>query len=312
MAFYEVSSHNVFMELRHLRYFTAVAEELHFGRAAARLNIAAPTLSHQIGSLETLLGARLFTRRTKSAVALTQLGTRFLVEAYATLKQAAHAELIGRRAARGDVGSLAVGYIFSAGCSGFVSTTVLEFRKKHPGISPQLRRALTFEQFKALSEGSLDVGFTAAPQRYPSGLSGFVVDRKPFYLAIPAKHRFATAKNITPAMLMNETFVAVSLEMEVGFGGGNIAAISPLGNTPNIVERAPDIFSVLTLVAAGVGLSVVSQPLSNVKIPGLTFRKIAGVNRESELALVFRKNESSPVVKAFTDFMRARMRALDA
>lgn len=297
------------MELRHLRYFTAVAEELHFGRAAARLNIAAPTLSHQINALETQLGAQLFTRRTKSAVALTQLGTRFLVEAYATLKQAAHAELIGRRAARGDVGSIAIGYIFSAGCSGLVSAAVMDFRRKHPGVSAQLRRALTFEQFKALTEGSLDVGFTASPQRYPSGLNGFVVDRQPFYLAMPEKHPLAARKQITPAMLIDEPFVAVSLEMEVGFGGGNIAAISPLGTSLNIVERVPDIFSVLTLVGTGIGISVMSQPLTNVNMPGVVFRKVAGITRKAELALVYRKNESSPVVKAFIEFLRARARA---
>lgn len=297
------------MELRHLRYFTAVAEELHFGRAAARMNIAAPTLSHQIGALERQLGAQLFTRRTKSAVALTQLGTRFLVEAYATLKQAAHAELVGRRAARGEVGSIAIGYIFSAGCSGLVSSTVMDFRKKHPGVSAQLRRALTFEQFKALTEGSLDVGFTVAPQRYPSGLTGFVVDRQPFYVVMPEKHPLAARKQLTPAMLAGEPFVAVSLEMEVGFGGGNIAAISPIGLSLNIVERVPDIFSVMTLVGTGIGLSVVSQPLANVKMPGVAFRKVAGITRKAELAFVFRKNESSPVVKAFIQFLRTRTRA---
>ena len=126
---------------------------------------------------------------------------------------------------------------------------------------------LTFEQFRALVDDSLDVGFTAAPQSYPSGLTGFIVDRQPYYLAIPEGHPLAARKHITPAMLVDETFVAVSLEMEVGFGGGNIAAISPLGVTPRIVERAPDIFSVLTLVAAGVGISVLSQPLTNIKIP---------------------------------------------
>lgn len=294
------------MELRHLRYFTAVAEELHFGRAAARLNIAAPTLSHQINALETQLGAQLFTRRTKSAVALTALGTRFLVEAYATLKQAAHAELIGRRTARGDIGSVAIGYIFSAGCSGLVSSLVMDFRKIQPGVTAQLRRALTFEQFKALTEGSLDVGFTAAPQTYPSGLAGFVVDRQPFYLAMPEKHPLAARKRITPAMLAGESFVAVSLEMEVGFGGGNIAAISPLGMALNIVERVPDIFSVMTLVGAGAGLSVMSQPLTNVHMPGIVFRKVSGVTRKAEVAVVFRKNESSPAVKAFLNYLRTR------
>ena len=110
------------MELRHLRYFVAVAEELHFARAAERLNIAAPTLSHQIGALETMLGAKLLTRKTKSAVALTNAGKRFLIAAREALKQAAYAETVGRHAARGDTGSIAVGYVFSAGCGGLVSS----------------------------------------------------------------------------------------------------------------------------------------------------------------------------------------------
>jgi DNA-binding transcriptional LysR family regulator len=296
------------MELRHLKYFTAVAEELHFGRAAARLNISAPTLSHQILALENLLGAKLFLRRTKSSVSLTQTGKRFLIEAYATLKQAANAELIGKRAARGDVGSIAVGYIFSAGLSGFISTNLTAFRDKHPDVSLQLRRAVTFEQFRALTDDLLDIGFTAAPQSYPTGLNGFIVDRQPYYVAIPERHPLARHKQVTPEMLADEPFVAVSLEMEVGFGGGNISAIAPPGKSLSIVERAPDIFSVLTLCAAGVGLSVMSEPMTNARIPGMVFRKVEGISRTFDLALIHRRNESAPAVKSFIDFMRARSR----
>lgn len=296
------------MELRHLKYFTAVAEELHFGRAAARLNISAPTLSHQILALESMLGAKLFLRRTKSMVALTQTGKRFLTEAYATLKQAANAELIGKRAARGDVGSIAVGYIFSAGMSGFISTNLTSFREKHPDVSLQLRRAVTFEQFRALTDDQLDVGLTATPQSYPTGLTGFVVDRQPYYVAIPEKHPLAKLKRVAPDDLADEPFVAVSLEMEVGFGGGNIAAISPPGKSLHIIERGPDIFSVLTLCAAGVGLSVMSEPMANVKIPGLVFRKVEGASRSFDLALVHRRNENAPAVRSFIEFMRAHTR----
>ncbi|MBI2713179.1 MAG: LysR family transcriptional regulator [Rhizobiales bacterium] len=295
------------MELRHLKYFVAVAEELHFGRAAARLNISAPTLSHQIAALETMLGAKLLTRKTKSAVALTQPGKRFLVEAHATLKQASQAELIGRRAARGAVGSIAVGYIFSAGCSGLVSSALFDFRKTHPDVSIQLRWMLTFAQFRALLDDSLDVGFTQALLRYPSGLSAFIVDRQTFWLAIPKGHYLAARKHITPAMLAEETFIAVSLEMEVGFDG-YIKAVSSPGISPRIVERVPDVFTVLTLVAAGAGIGVVSEPLSRLAMPGIVFRKIADLTRTSDLAVVFRKNESSPAVKAFVDFLRARAR----
>lgn len=296
------------MELRHLKYFTAVAEELHFGRAAERLNISAPTLSHQILALETMLGAKLFLRRTKSSVTLTQTGKRFLVEAYATLKQAANAELIGRRAARGDIGSIALGYIFSAGMSGFVSRQLVAFREEHPGVALQLRRAVTFEQFRALTDDTLDIGFTATPQHFPTGLTGFIIDRQPYYVAIPEGNRIAKLKRVTPADIVDEPFVAVSLEMEVGFGGGNIAAIAPPGKTLRIIERGPDIFSVLTLCATGLGLCVMSEPMANVRMPGLVFRKVEGVARTFDLALVHRRNESAPVVKMFIEFIRSRTR----
>ena len=108
------------MELRHLRYFVAVAEKLHFSRAAEQLNISTPTLSHQIQALETMLGAQLLSRRKKSAVSLTHTGKRFLEEARATLRQAENAELVGKRAARGDIGSIAIGYILSASSIGLL------------------------------------------------------------------------------------------------------------------------------------------------------------------------------------------------
>jgi len=300
------------MELRHLKYFTAVAEELHFARAAARLNISAPTLSNQILALETMLGAKLFLRRTKSMVTLTQTGKRFLVEAYATLNQAANAEMIGRRAARGDIGSIALGYVFSAGMSGFISKQLVAFREKHPDVSLQLRRAVTFEQFRALTDNTLDVGFTAAPQSYPTGLIGFIVDRQPYHIAIPERHPLAKRRRITPVDIVDEPFIAVSLEMEVGFGGGNIAAITPPGKSLRIVERGPDIFSVLTLCAAGAGLSVMSEPMTNVKIPGIVFRKVEGASRMFDLALVYRRNENAPAVKSFIEFMRKAARAVSA
>ena len=136
------------MELRHLRYFVAVAEELHFARAAERLNIAGPTLSHQISALESILGAKLFTRKTKSAVALTHPGKHFLIEARDTLKQAEHAELVGRQAGRGDAGSISAGYVLSAGFGGLVSTSFAGFRKSHPGVSFQLTRMQPFRNSK--------------------------------------------------------------------------------------------------------------------------------------------------------------------
>jgi DNA-binding transcriptional LysR family regulator len=293
------------MELRHLRYFAAVAEELHFGRAAERLNISAPTLSHQIGALEALLGAQLFTRKTKSAVTLTHSGKHFLVEAQETLKQAARAELVGRRAGRGDAGSISVGYVLSAGCGGLISSTLASFREKYPQVSFEIERTLTVAQFKALIAGSLDIGFARTPNRYPTGLTGFIIERQPFCLALPEEHPLAARKQITPAMLVDESFVAAPLEMELGFWS-NISSITPPGVSLRIVARAPDAFTVLALVGAGVGIGVLSESLSRIAMPGVIFRKIVGATRTSDHSAVYRKNESAPVVRAFINFLRAR------
>jgi DNA-binding transcriptional LysR family regulator len=295
------------MELRHLRYFIAVAEELHFSRAAAKLNIATPTLSAQIQALEGMLGAKLFVRKTRS-VALTDVGRRFLDEARATLRQADQAELVGRRAARGEIGSIAVAYVLSAACAGFVASSIREFRSAHPDVSFQLTKMETFPQMKALIDGTLDIGFTRAPQRYPSGLTGFIVDRQPLWLAIPEGHRLASRNVVEPEQYGAEPFVATLLDMEIGFWG-NIAAITPAGATLRVIQRVPDAFSVLTSVAAGVGLGVMSEGLTSIKMPGVVFRQIMKTNRSSDHVLVYRKNEGATAIKAFIAMVRARSRS---
>ncbi|HWU25444.1 MAG TPA: LysR substrate-binding domain-containing protein [Rhizomicrobium sp.] len=295
------------MELRHLRYFVAVAEKLHFSRAAEQLNISTPTLSHQIQALETMLGAQLLSRKKKSAVTLTQTGKRFLEEARATLRQAENAELVGKRAARGDIGSIAIGYILSASCIGLLPELIGEFQKENPGVSLQLKRMETFPQMKAVIEGDLDIGFIRAPQRYPAELTGFVVDRHPYYAALPESHPLAARKQITPALLAKERFVSGPLEIDVGFWG-NLGAVSKPGQSLEIVERTPDIFSLLTFVAAGVGLGVISAPMRNVTIPGVVYRKIVGAHQEAEIAVAFRKSESAPAVKSFIQRLRVKTR----
>jgi DNA-binding transcriptional LysR family regulator len=294
------------MEVRHLKYFVMVAEELHFSRAAARLEIAVPTLSHQIRALESELGAQLFRRKTRSAVALTHVGRRFLDEAHATLKQMEHTELVGRRAARGETGSIALGYVLSACCSGLLAAALVHFRKTHPEVSMQVQYIETFPQFKAMVNGTLDVGIMRVPRRYPSGLAGFVVSSEPLRLALPEGHRLASRKQVSAAAIAEEPLIAAPLEMEPGFWG-NLVSANP--TTPlNIVQRAPDAITMLALVAAGLGLGVVSGSLSRIAVPGVVYRDIVGASRKADHAVVYRRNESAPVVNAFLKSLRQDFR----
>lgn len=295
------------MEFRHLRYFVAVADELHFSHAAAKLNIATPTLSAQIQALEAMLGARLFTRKTRS-VALTQVGKRFLEEARLTLKRAEQAELVGRRVAKGEMGSIAVGCVLSATFGGIVPWSISTFRTTHPDVSFQARTMATMAQMKELLAGTLDIGFTRAPLRYPTGLAGFIIDRQPFWLAIPQGHPLTEREEIEPAAFAGEPLVATQLESEMGFWS-NIRAITPAGMTMRIVARVPDIFSVLISVAGGVGVGVVTESIAQLPVPGVVYRKLVNVTRRSDQSAVFRKNETTPIVKDFIAMLRAKARA---
>lgn len=291
------------MEIRHLRYFVMVAEELHFSRAAARLNISVATLSQQIRSLESMLGARLFNRRTKSAVEMTHAGKRFLSAAQASLKQMAQTELVGRRAARGDTGVIALGYVFSACCSGLIPAAMKRFKELQPDVSIQARLIETMPQFKAIIDGSLDVGVMRMPHRYPSNLTGVVIDRQSFRLALPADHRLASLGQIEPAALDGEPLIAAPLEMEPGFHG-NISAVMPKRLNTNIVECALDAFTMLTLVAAGFGIGVVSGALSRIALPGVVYRDLVGVPQAAVHVAVYRKNEGAPVVMKLIKSLR--------
>jgi DNA-binding transcriptional LysR family regulator len=295
------------MELRHLRYFVAVAEDLHFSRAAERLNIATPTLSAQIRALESVLGVQLFVRTTRG-VTLTEAGKRVLEEARLTLSQAERTMLVGRHAGRGEVGSIALGYIFGPSVGGVVSTALAEFRRSHPDVSFTLQKSETLPQLKALAEGTLDVGFMRTPGKYPSELAGFVVDSQEVWLAIPDGHPLAACNVIAPEQLASEPFIAHPIEYELILAGTG-SAFAPMGDAGRRVSRVSDIISALMLVASGAGLTPVPKSITQVGMAGVTYRRIGGKPRYVDYVVVYRKSERSPAVKAFIAMLRARQRA---
>jgi DNA-binding transcriptional LysR family regulator len=291
------------MELRHLRYFLAVAEERHFTRAAEHLGISPPTLTQQVQALEAELGVTLL-RRNNRSVALTEAGQRFLEEARKTLLQSEHATLVARRAGRGEVGRIEIGYVTSASLAGIIPSSLAAFRQSNPHVDVQLHRMETVRQLGALAEGQIDIGFLRQPKRYPLGIVGNIVWRQPFVLAMPINHPLAKRDQINMAALADESFIASSVELELGFGG-QIQEIAAEGNfTPKVVGRAPDLLTILTLVASGLGVALVPEVFREMYTGRIAYRRLAGPQRNALLAAARRRDDAAPAIKAFLRVMR--------
>lgn len=285
------------MELRHLRYFVAVAETLHFGAAAEKLNIAAPTLSVQIKQLEDRLGTPLFVR-TKRRVHLTQAGEIFLREAVATLSQAQRTLDTGLRAARGEVGHIALGYVGSALWSGLIGNLVCAFKKRMPQIEllPEEKPMASLARY--LLEGSLDVALARGPMLAIEGLQARVLQRDAFCLALPASHPLARMQGaIDPKQLAHETFVLpeqLSGTEEVAIRGGfSFEKQQPAGS----------LIDVLAKVAFNDGVAVIPQSLSQaVCLPGVVFKTLQPPEIPSEIVMLSRQWERTPAVVNFITF----------
>jgi DNA-binding transcriptional LysR family regulator len=202
------------LDTRQLRYFVAVAEDLHFTKAADRLHVAQSALSTQVKQLETQLGARLLARGKRSAVALTEAGVLFLVEARRALEQVERAEAAGRRAGRGELGHVAIGYVPSAAVSGVLSSAVRAYRAQRSDVILQLDEMESPKQLAAIIESRLDVGLIRARKDYPDGVSATVIKQERLLLALPADHRLAQAREVEVlevGALSKETLILPSI-----------------------------------------------------------------------------------------------------
>jgi DNA-binding transcriptional LysR family regulator len=292
------------MELRHLRYFIAVAEELHFTRAAERLRVSPPALTEQIQGLERELGVQLLIR-SRRAVSLTDAGARFLEEARSTLHQAERAELVARRAGRGEVGEVEIGYVSSASCTGQLAQAITAYRKTHPMVSLNIHKTVTSRQLEQLVDGRLDIAFLRPPARYPVGISSVVMVRQPVVLVLPNEHTLASGDGpIDASELKNEAFIAPIFEMEVGIYQHTAEVGRCGGFAPRLVARAPDFFTIVTMVAAGFGIAAVPQSCMCLQIPGIAYRSLTPDTRPAELSVAFRRDERAPAVKSFIQQVR--------
>ncbi|MGZ3235559.1 MAG: LysR substrate-binding domain-containing protein [Croceibacterium sp.] len=297
------------MEIRQLRYFVAVAEELHFTRASARLKISPPSLTEQIQRLEAELGVRLL-HRTKRAVSLTDAGANFLKEARSALLHAERAAVVARRAGRGEIGRVEIGYVSSASCTGLLTKAVAEYRLSHPLVQLVIRKIETARQLEQIAEEKLDLGFLRPPDHYPAGIGSIVLARQPLILALPESHRLASRKIVATKELVGESFIAPSFEMEHGIFRHTEELGRQAGFVPKIVERAPDFITIVTMVAAGFGIAIVPKSCDRIQIPGIAYRNLTPQARPAELSAAFRQEERSPAVMAFIEHLKAKVRKI--
>jgi DNA-binding transcriptional LysR family regulator len=290
------------MELRHFRAFVTLAEERHFGRAAELLGISAPTLTEQIQALERGVGTRLVDRSSR-AIGLTAAGKSFRLEAEATLRHANDAMLAAQSAARGTSGKLEIGYMMIASVIGLVPCVIGQFRRENPSIDINLHRTEMIPQQRALVAGEIDLGIVKTPAELPTGIAAFTVAQLPYAAILPTGHRLARRSEIKPSDLADENFVSLNVESEVAFWR-NITVVTKRSE-PRIAKRAPDILSLLNLVAAGYGVSIAALQLARLNIPGVVFVPLK--TREwNTVSVIYRRGDQTPAVAALKAFIKAR------
>ena len=281
------------VELRQLRYFVAVAEELHFRRAAARLHISQPPLSQQIRALEAELGFALLIR-TRRRVELTPAGTAFLRDARMLLGELDGAVATARRIDVGQTGRLRINFVGSALLS-IVPGTVERFRRARPGVELELRERATVDQLRAVRAGAADVGLVRPPIDDVGELRVQTVLRERTIAALPARHRLAALRRVPQRRLGAEPLVLFPREQAPGF---HDLLIGALGDAPQVIQYAPEMLTIIGRVAAGTGVSLVPASVSRLALDGVTYRPVAGAPL-SELVAITRSDDDSALVRAF-------------
>lgn len=289
------------IELRRLQAFVVVVEEGHITRAAERLGVQQPPLSRLLQGLEAQLGCRLLTRLPRGVVP-TSAGLALVEEARAVLARAASVEDAVRRAARGEAGRLAVGFTSSAALHPFVPATIRQFRDLAPGVSLDLDEAGTAELVEAVLGGRLDAAFVRSPVAAVAGLRVEPLLEEGFVAALPEGHRLAqeSGRALPLSDLAAEPFVLYRRRSGPGLYDAILAACSAAGFTPRIVQEAPRLPATLSLVAAGIGVSLVPASMQGASPSGIACRPLNGSTRLSApIHLVLRRTGETATAARF-------------
>ena len=297
------------MELRHLRYFVAVAEEGHITRAAERLGIQQPPLSHQIKALERELGVPLF-RRLPRGVELTEAGRSFIEDARAALARVGQGVEAAKRAARGEQGHLRLAVPPTAPFHPFVPQVILAFREAYPLVSLTMEENLRMETMEQLRGGQMDVAFLRASIAAPEGLVVHPLLEEPMVAALPSGHPLARSAPSQDAALplralAGETFIAYARQQGPALYEAMAAACLQAGFSPQLGQEAPRISTALSLVATGFGVTLVPASMRRMALEGVTYRDLAGAAQaRAFLSIAARRDDSSGIVRNFVALVR--------
>lgn len=295
------------MELRHLRYFIAVAEEGHITRAAERLGMQQPPLSQQIRQLERELDVQLF-RRKPRGVELTDAGIAFLGRARAILEEVDRAFATTRRTARGEQGRVVVGFTSSAPFHPFVPRVIRAFREMSPLVSLVLEESGSSELVQGLHNEQIDAAFIRSPVADVVGLVVRPLLEEDMVVALPAGHALARGgieAALPLAALANETFILYKRPGGPGLYDTIITACRGAGFSPKVGQEAPRIISTLNLVAAGLGVSIVPASLRRLQMDGVIYRRLSGsAQLKAPLILACRPGENSAAVQRFIELVQ--------
>jgi DNA-binding transcriptional LysR family regulator len=284
------------LNLRRLRYFVGVAEELHFGRAARRLNLSQPSLSIQIRALERDIGTPLLVR-TQRRVELTSAGRVLLDDGRRLIGQAEAAVVHARRAAAGSVGSLSIGFVSTADYS-ILPPLVRSFRRKHPGVALRLLELTGDLQQALLLSGEIDLGLSALPMPAPD-LMARLVFREPLIAAVPASHTLAKgARRIRLRTLAGEGFILFPRELAPGLYDLVIAACQRAGFTPHLAQEAIQMQTILGLVAAGLGVAIVPHCMSRLGRSDVRYLALDSTDFVVETAALWQAGNEAPALAA--------------
>jgi DNA-binding transcriptional LysR family regulator len=294
------------MDLRHLRYFIAVAEEEHITRAAERLGMQQPPLSVQIKAMERELDVQLF-RRKPRGVELTHAGRALLDDARAILALFDRALETTRRTARGEQGRLCLGIAPTAPFHPFVPRSIRAYREAFPLVSLTLEEGLSNEVSERLSNDQMDVAFVRTSATFTNNIVISPLLEEPMVVALPSHHAQAQGARDTALplkRLASDSFILYG-PPGTGIYDETVAACRAAGFSPRIGQQAPRITSTLGLVAAGLGIALVPQSLQNMTMNGVVYRRLKGaIQPMAVLGLASRRNDPSAVVRQFLNLVK--------